>query len=262
MSRAARTVPLSPVSSPASAKAAPTPRLAIILRPARWRQPGPRVLAWLGLVGIAEFLIAILVLHLTSLRQEPEHMSQFANTRFWMLWNLAIYSFTVGGAALSLAIRPHLGRSLFQRMGVWMLWLSVVGAVLLTAFPMDGGYKAPTVAGAIHGGAAFSMFMLLGIAMVVLAPAFRSNPAGRSFSLPSVVIGGLVSACGVTYLVATLGGMELAAFAQRFMVALIATWFVLLALRLLGAPARARAAATVVRPRTAQGRFAPYPTSR
>lgn len=208
------------------------PRTSVLAR----LHPRPRVLAWLGLVGIAEFLIAILVLHLTSLRQEPEHMSQFANTRFALLWDLAIYSFTIGGAALSLAIRPHLARSLSQRMGLWMLWLAVVGAILLATFPMDGGYQSPTLAGAIHGGAAFSMFMLLGIAMVVLAPAFRTSPTWRSFGYPSLVIGVLVTACGITYLIATLYGMELAAFAQRLMVAFIAAWFIMLAVRLLKSP--------------------------
>ncbi|MES2154722.1 MAG: DUF998 domain-containing protein [bacterium] len=201
----------------------------------------PRVLAWLGLVGIAEFTAAILVLHLTALRKEPEHMSQFANTRYALLWNLAIFSFTIGGAALSLAIRPHLEHGLFRRAGLWMIWLSVVGAILLTTFPMDGGYQAPTMAGAIHGGAAFSMFMLLGIAMIVLAPAFRKSPVWRSFAYPSLVIGMLVSACGITYLVATLNSMELAAFAQRIMVGFIATWFILLGVRLLKVPGSVQA---------------------
>ncbi len=221
-----------------------SPKLSLLAR-LRLR---PHVLAWLGLVGIAEFMAAIVALHLTALRQEPEHMSQFANTRFSLLWVLAIYSFTIGGAALSLAIRPHLGRGLYQRTGLWMLWLSVVGAILLTTFPMDGAYQAPTMAGAIHGGAAFSMFMLLGVAMIVLAPAFRKSPTWQSFAYPSLILGMLASACGITYLVTTLNGMESAAIAQRLMVALIATWFILLGVRLLKGSGSAQHVAATASP--------------
>jgi hypothetical protein len=208
----------------------------------RWQ----RLFVWIGLAGVSNFLLAIIALHLTTLQQEPMHMSEYANSRFGLLWMLAVYSFTLGGAALSLALRPHLSRSLLQRVGVWMLWVAVLGAVLLAAFPMDRE-DVRSLSGTIHGDAALATFLLLGVAMVVLVPVFRATPSWRTFARASLLLGMLVSASCVAYLVSTLERFPFTALAQRFLVAFIATWFILLALRLLRMPAPASVAAHPMR---------------
>ncbi len=198
-----------------------------------WRRVRPRLLAWLSLVGVAAFVLAILVLHLTAFRQGPVHLSEFANTPFSPLWSLGIYSYTIAGVALSLAVRAHLGQSLFRRTGVSMIWIAIACAVLLAIVPMDGTNATETVQGIIHVGAAISMFTFLGAAMMAFAPAFRTDPTWRGMGLPSLVLGILVNAFGVAYLITALDGLDFAGVAQRLMVVLIVTWSVLVAMRLL-----------------------------
>lgn len=193
----------------------------------RWRN----LLACLGLGAIAAFVVALAILHGAAGADAPGHMSEFANSRFGLLWAMAVYTFILGGAMVVWALRPALQDCPAKGIGIAMLWLAGAGAVLLATFPADDTYVR-TLSGQVHNDAAVGTFVLLGVAMVVLAPAFRASPGLGGFARTSVLLGVLVTGAWMTYLVAALRQAELYAPAQRVLVGLITVWFVLLALRL------------------------------
>jgi hypothetical membrane protein len=191
-----------------------------------------RVLALLGLAGIAEFVLAALALHVVSLGDEPSHMSEFAHSRFWLVWVLGLYTLVLGCGTLAWAMGPCLSRTRWQRVGMALLSLAGLAAAVLATFPVDEGRYESTLVGTIHNDATLTTFLMLSAAMVVLGPAFRATPAWRSFARTSLGIGVAVGTLGVVYLVTTEQEMASAAFWQRILVAIIASWFVLVALRL------------------------------
>jgi hypothetical protein len=69
--------------------------------------------------------------------------------------------------------------------------------------------------------------------MTVMGPALRVRRSWRRFADASVVFGLLVCASGVAYILTDTRGMAVVALVQRFIVALIACWFILLALNVL-----------------------------
>jgi hypothetical protein len=191
-----------------------------------------RLLSLLGLAAIAEFVLAAVALHAASLDAEPSHMSEFVHTRFSLVWELGLYTLVLGCAALMWALGPWLQRTWWQRIGMAMLALAGLAAFVLATFPVDEGRYESTLTGTIHNDATLTTFLMLSAAMVVLGPAFRATPAWRSFAKLSLLIGVVAGALGLVYLVATQQDLVVAAFAQRLLVALIAAWFVLIALRL------------------------------
>ncbi len=195
-----------------------------------------RLLALIGLAGVAEFVVAVLALHATSLSAQPWHMSEFANGRYWLLWAVALFGFAIGGAALTFALRPRLAASGSQRAGLIMLWLAGIGALTMGAFPVDRDADNATLPGIIHEDVGPPTFVLSGAAMLVLVPAFRGSTRFRSFAGPSLAIGVLVTASAVTYVICTQHQLAFAAIAQRVLVGSIATWFILLGARLLRTP--------------------------
>lgn len=192
-----------------------------------------RLLAAVGLAGVVEFVAAVLALHAASVPNEPWHMSEFANTRFGALWALAVLGFAVGGLALTLALRPTMPDSGWQRAGLGMFWLASVGALLMVVFPVDADADNPTLPGMIHEEVGPPTFVLAGAAMVVLAPAFRSDAAWRPFAFASLTLGLLVTASALAYVAYTAQGLAMSAVAQRVMVGLICTWFILVGTRIL-----------------------------
>lgn len=193
----------------------------------RWRN----ILACLGLGAIAAFVVALVLLHAAAGHDAPSHMSEFANSRFGLLWALAVYTFILGGSMVVWALRPCLVDCPAKGIGIVLLWLAGIGAVLLAAFPTDDTYVR-TFSGKVHNDAAMGTFALLGGAMVVLAPAFRASPSLGGFARVSVLLGVLVTASWVSYLVTTLERIHVYGPLQRVLVALITAWFVLLALHL------------------------------
>jgi hypothetical membrane protein len=191
-----------------------------------------KFLAYLGLAGVAQFVLSLIALHATS-SSEPWHLSDFARSQHAWLWVAGAYSIAVAGIALTLALHAHVPGSLFARAGLALLWLSAVGAVLIATFPTDATPQATTLSGTIHNDAVGPTFTSLGIAMTVMGPALRGRRSWRRFADASVVFGLLVCASGVAYILTDTRGMAVVALVQRFIVALIACWFVLLALNVL-----------------------------
>ncbi|MHB8634656.1 MAG: DUF998 domain-containing protein [Thermoplasmatota archaeon] len=190
-----------------------------------------RVLATVGLASVAAFVACMLVLHASTLRSEPAHMSEYAHSPLWLLWVFAIFAFVVGGAALSFALIPSLPHSPFKALGLCLLLLAGVGGLLLGTFPMDRSGPV-SIVGTIHTDASLTTLASLGGSMLALTPAFSATPAWRPFARRSFVFGNLVVASWFLYVYGALKDHAWAAPMQRLLVGLIAAWFVLLAIRL------------------------------
>ncbi|MES2154095.1 MAG: DUF998 domain-containing protein [bacterium] len=211
--------------------------------------PRTKFLAWLGITGVAEFILALIALHATSMTNQPWHMSDFARSRYPWLWVAGAYSFAVAGIALIFALQEHLPGSVPARAGLVLLWLSVFGMLLIATFPSDLTPQPQTVSGTIHNDAVWPTFSSVGVAMMVMGPALHRRRSWRPFAAASVVLGLLVCASGIAYVLADTRGLILVAFAQRLLVALIAIWFVLLGLNLLAIrPLRSREAPAATQP--------------
>jgi hypothetical protein len=198
--------------------------------------------AALGLAAIGAFVFGLLVLHAASAQDQPTHMSEFANSRFGLLWALSLYTFILGGAMVVWARKPRLKDCPSKMAGLGMLWFAAIGAFLLATFPTDEAQPLTWV-GQLHIDATITTFTLLGAAMVVLAPAFRGSNGLVGLAPISAGLGVLVIVSWVTYLVTTLRGIEGHAAAQRVLVGLVVAWFLLVGIGLRRAEARARAAA-------------------
>lgn len=192
-----------------------------------------RLLAFLGLGGVLVFVAAVLLLHATASPRQPWHMSEFANTRFGALWALGVLGFAAGGLALTLALRPALGGGFWRRIGLGMFWTASVGAFMLGIFPVDKDADRPTIQGVIHEEVGPPTFVLSGAAMVVLVPAFRAYRQWRPFAIASLSLGVLVTASALAYVAFTHQAVAEAGVAQRIMVGLICTWFVMVGIGLL-----------------------------
>ncbi len=188
-------------------------------------------MALVGLLATAAFCAGLLALHVANLGNMPSHMSQFANSPFGLFWALLVYTFILGSTMLIWALKPCMRDCPSKRIGLWMLCLAGLGAVLLATFPADEVYPV-TVRGTIHDDAALTTFVLLGAAMVVLTPAFRASPSLARFAGVSLVLGLLVTASWIIYLVSTLQDHAVRGPVQRILVGLIVTWFVMLAFKL------------------------------
>jgi hypothetical membrane protein len=188
-------------------------------------------LATVGLVCIAAFVLALVALHATARGRLPSHMSQFANSPFGLFWALALYCLILGTSTLVWALGPCLRDGLSKRAGISMLALAGIGALLLATFPTDA-VQPYTWMGILHDDAAATTFVLLSGAMVVLTPALRSSQVLNRFSAPSFVLGVLASLALVVYLLTTINHWDGRGVAQRILVAIILSWFALLAVRL------------------------------
>ncbi|MHB1261107.1 MAG: DUF998 domain-containing protein [Thermoplasmatota archaeon] len=188
-------------------------------------------LATVGLVSIAVFVAALVVLHATARGRLPSHMSQFANSPYGLFWALALYCLILGTSTLVWALGPCLRDGLSKRAGIAMLALAGIGAILLATFPTDA-VRPYTWKGTLHDDAAATTFMLIAGAMVVLTPALRSSQAFSRFSILSFILGILAIVSLTLYLLATVNGWEGKGVAQRVLVSIILSWFAMLALRL------------------------------
>lgn len=188
-------------------------------------------LATAGLFGISLFVLGLGALHVAAFGNEPPHMSQFAHSRFRLFWVMCLSAFILGTALLVWALGPCLGKSRAKRAGITLLSLAGTGGLLLAGFPM-GAARPLSLTGAIHEGAAVATFVLLGAAMLVLVPAFRSSRGLARFAGASLALGILVNVSLVVYFVSSFEQSAVRGPAQRALVAFITAWFTLLALRL------------------------------
>ncbi len=192
-----------------------------------------RLLAAAGITGVAEFVVAILTLHIVG--GIPEHMSNFAHGRYPWLWAGGAFGLALGGICLTLAVRPYLPSGSNAARVAWgLLWLACLAALAVAAFPVDDGGHRDTVAGFVHDTAASSTFTFLALGMLTLG-----NLRGHSLhgaSRMSLITGGVLVFLVGCYVLTDVKGWSSAALVQRALVASVVLWFTVLAMTLLRTP--------------------------
>ncbi|MEA3190613.1 MAG: hypothetical protein QOD77_1195 [Thermoplasmata archaeon] len=203
-----------------------------------------------------QFVVALVMLHMANFPRQPWHMSQFANMQLNWMWVMGLFGFIVGAAAITVAIVPYLSGSRASRIGLCLLGLAAVGGVMLAVFPTDPTPHRHTLVGTIHNEVAPPTFASLSLAIVMMGPAFRSNPAWRPLGAVSIVLGGLAGLAALGYVWADMNEQPVVAVLQRIMVGLVIAWFMLLGLRLLAVRRMERREAEERELRAAQARLA------
>src|SRR5437868_12129690 len=104
---------------------------------ARLRHPRTVLAARAALGAVTAFLVAVVALNVGSFDNEPWHMSEFAHSPAWWLWQSALYAFAAGGLLLTWAAAPVLPRHRLSGVGLGLLAVAGFGALLVATFPVD-----------------------------------------------------------------------------------------------------------------------------
>lgn len=127
-----------------------------------------RLLAITSLITAAIFVLAIAILHFLPTGVNPivSGISFYALSRYGFLLNLAVFSVSVSGIALSLALLP-VKPSTSGRIGLLLLIAWGLTGFLVGLFPVDAPGATPTLPGRIHNLAGMN-FLLLAAALLLI----------------------------------------------------------------------------------------------
>ncbi|MCA1669551.1 MAG: DUF998 domain-containing protein [Thermomicrobia bacterium] len=163
-----------------------------------------RSLAVATSISIADpafFLLANAALHLLRRDLSPatHYISEYAVGRFGLLMSSALVILGIGTVALALVIRATMAEAWLVRIGTAVLFLSGLGTILTGLFRTDIDGQPSTIAGAIHGRAAFIAILFEAISVLILTAAFFRDsrwrwyrPVSLVFSLVVVISGALL----------------------------------------------------------------------
>ena len=189
-------------------------------------------LALLAIVGIADFLLSIAVLHFVRPDVNPvlEPMSNYAVGPHGFLLTAA----DIGGglAALALTFGLYLGIAPPGRsyVGYFLLGLYGVSVLLAGIFPIDVGGEATTV-GAIHNIVGNIAFFGFPVAVILLSLGMGKDERWRSFRRTALALAGVV----VLTVILTMVGFNIGiGFGVTQRIANVATmlWMLVVALHL------------------------------
>lgn len=189
-------------------------------------------------VSIADpafFLLANAALHLLrrDLHPATHYISEYAVGRYGLVMSSALVILGIGTVALSLVIPATMERAWLVRIGATVLFLSGLGTILTGLFRTDVDGRTPTVAGAIHGRAAFIAILFEAVSVLILTAAFFRDGRWRSFRLVSLVFSIVVVISGALLPTLPRGTGE------RILVYTLVLWLFVAALRVRAANALA-----------------------
>src|ERR1041385_3132744 len=112
-----------------------------------------RLLSLLALAGTLAFLACLLALHiLTITRVPPQHMSDYARTRYGPLFVAGAYAFLLAVISAMLGLRRTLPPGKSSTAGVGLLLLGVPFGFMVATFPVDPtGDRKSTRLNSSHG---------------------------------------------------------------------------------------------------------------
>jgi hypothetical protein len=189
-------------------------------------------LALLAIVGLADFLLNIAVLHFVRPDVNPmlEPISNYAVGPYGFLLTAA----AIGGglAALALALGLYLGIAPPGRSYVGLTLLGIYGVSELLAgiFPIDVGAETTTV-GAIHNVVGNLAFFGFPIAAILLSLGMGKDERWRSFRLPALALAGVVVLTVILTMVGFNIGIGFGALQRLFNVAAM-LWMLVVAIHL------------------------------
>ncbi len=191
----------------------------------------PRAFAATIIISIADpafFLLANAALHLLRRDLSPatRYISEYAVGRFGWLMSSALVVLGIGTVALALIIYATMDRTWLVRIGTVVLFLSGLGTILTGLFRTDIDGRPSTVAGAIHGRAAFIAILFEAISVLILTAAFFRDSRWRSFRPVSLAFSVVVVISGVLLPVLPRGTGE------RLLVYTLVLWLLVTALHM------------------------------
>jgi len=194
-------------------------------------RPSSRSLAVATSISITDpafFLIANAALHLLRRDLSPatHYISEYAVGRFGLLMSSALVILGIGTVALAFVIRATMAERWLVRIGTIVLFLSGLGTILTGLFRTDIDGQPSTIAGAIHGRAAFIAILFEAISVLILTAAFFRDNRWRSYRPVSLVFAVVVVISGALLQVLPRGTGE------RLLVYTLVLWLFVTALRM------------------------------
>jgi hypothetical protein len=190
-----------------------------------------RKLSFLALGGTLGFLGCLLALHALSLTRPPTHLSDYANTRYGVLFFAGAYAFLLAVISAMLCLKRTLAPGWSTQAGVGFLLLSVPFGFLVATFPVDVGGRT-TAVGEVHQWSVFPLFFFVTAAMLALVPGLRAHPRLRPLAGFSLGMGVMAALAMSTYELSELWHAPFVGAAQRVIVGAILAWFIGIAMTL------------------------------
>lgn len=191
------------------------------------------VLATVSIIGTAYFVAVIAALHFLSPEFDPiqRRTSEYAVGPYGYLMTSAFVALSVSTWALVIGLRRDLSEPARSRLGLGLLGVFGIGLLVAATFPTDLEGAPQTLAGTIHtiNGALAFLSLVIGTNLVSrrLEHDERWRPIHRVASMLALIMIPVFLAGGAAAARETGGGI-----AQRILLVIIATWFVLIAMRL------------------------------
>ena len=190
--------------------------------------------ATVALVGVAYFVVIIVVLHLLRPDLSPisQPTSEYAVGRYGFLMTSAFFSMSLASFALVIGLYQGVPLRARSRIGLGLLGLWGIGVLVAMSFPIDPEGAPQTVSGTIHQINGPLAFLSLTAGTILVSRRFKQaqqwRPLHRTALILSLV---MLTVFIATFLnIATASGF--AGLCQRIFLAVFATWFVLTAARL------------------------------
>ncbi len=198
----------------------------------------PRTFAVVIIISVADpafFLLANAALHLLrrDLNPATHYISEYAIGRFGLLMSSALVILGVGTISLAMVMHATMNPTWLARVGTVVLFVSGLSTILIGLFRTDGEGQPSTVAGAIHGRAAFIAILCEAISVLILTAAFFRDRRWRSFRLVSLIFSIVVVISGALLPVLQQGTGE------RLLVYTLVLWLFIAALHMRAADALA-----------------------
>jgi len=197
-----------------------------------------RLYGLLGLLGIAVFLLALIVLHLmgTDIDWMRDYVSNLANESIGWIFIAGAFVHGWGNLALTMGLRGALHPGRLRSWAILLFGLAAVGILLAALFPIDPTGQIPSTAGRVHRAAASATFALELAALFVFSLAFRRQRRWRRQQAVSLVLS-VSAAVAVTVFVIALQVSVAPGLAERAALAILLAWELWASLQLIR-PAR------------------------
>lgn len=189
--------------------------------------------AAIALGGTAYFVIMIAVLHFLRPDISPLHRptSEYAVGPFGYLMTSAFVAMSLATSALVLGLGRDLPRSGIHRVGLVFLGLWAVGLLVAATFPIDAEGAPQTLPGTIHRINGPLTFLSLIVGTNLVSQGFKQDRKRLPIQRFASALALLMIPMFVAVVVAVVQGSGVG-LAQRVLIATLATWFFLVAVRL------------------------------
>lgn len=132
------------------------------------------IVAYAGVVAIAVYPIAVIVLHFLPTGRNPfrSGLSEYAAGNSRSLMVIALLGLGIGTALLDAGLAAGLGAGKRVAVGILFLGLFAAGHIAAAFVPPNAGGVPRTKAGSIHAAISVVSIIALGIATIAITPVF------------------------------------------------------------------------------------------